>query len=186
MTVHLTPKTEFRMDQQPAKIDDFKAGTVVFVRGTKTGDSAWDAEVVAARSGGGPPGGRAGGPGDGPGGPPPVMGKDIVAGTVRAIDGVKLTILRLDNVTQTVELDENTSLTRRRESITLADVHVGDAVAVRGETKAGAFVPRSLSLMTPEQLERMKQFMNGGGAAGPGSSPPAENKPETKPPQEQR
>jgi len=188
VTVHLTPKTEFRMDQQPARVDDFKVGTVVFVRGTKTGDAAWDAEAVSARSGGGPPGGRRGGPVAGPGGGAmPVMGKDVVAGTVKAIDGTKLTILRLDSVTQTVELDENTSLTRRRESITLADVHVGDAVSLRGETKDGAFIPRSLNLMTAEQLERMKQFLNGGGAAGPGNPPPAEKKPEpeTKPPQEQ-
>lgn len=171
VTVHLNSKTVFRVEQQSAKLEDLKVGTAVFVRGTKTGD-AWDAEVVAVRSG--PP---QGGPG--------AMGRDFVAGTVKAIDGAKLTIQRLDGVTQTVELDENTSLSRRRESITLADIHPGDAVAVRGETKDGSFVPRNVNLLDPAQLERMKQFMNGGG--GPGSpAPPPEKKPEpeSKSPQE--
>ncbi|HMD32115.1 MAG TPA: DUF5666 domain-containing protein, partial [Candidatus Acidoferrales bacterium] len=176
VTVHINSKTVFRIDQQDAKIADFKVGATVFVRGTKNGD-AWDAEAVSARNGPSP---AAQG----------VMGKDFVAGTVKAIDGTKITILRLDNVTQTIELDENTSLSRRRESITLADVHPGDAVSVRGETKDGAFVPRSVNLMDAAQLERMKQFMNGGGGPAPGAGtpppPPAEKKPDpdTKPPQE--
>ena len=176
VTVHLTSKTVFRIEQQNAKLEDFKVGTAVFVRGTKTGDNAWEADVVAIRNG-----------------PPPAtqgtMGKDFIAGTVKSIDGTKITIQRLDNVTQTIELDENTSLSRHRESITLADVHPGDSVAVRGETKDGAFVPRSVNIMDAAQLERMKQFMNGGGGTGAGNpSPPPEKKPEpeTKPPQELR
>jgi preprotein translocase subunit YajC len=183
VTVKISSKTNFRIEQQTAKLEDFKVGTAVFVRGTKTGDSTWDADAVSARNG--PPpmtqGGGPGGPGGGRG--------NMIAGTVKSIDGAKITIARLDNTTQTVELDENTSLSRHRESITLADVHPGDAIAVRGETKDGAFVPRSVSILDQAQLERMKQFMNSQGAGGPGGGnpppqPPPDKKPDPQPQQE--
>jgi hypothetical protein len=178
VTVHLTPKTVFRIEQDTAKLEDFKAGTAVFVRGTKTGDFTWDADLVATRSG-----------------PQPMtqtLGKDFIAGTVKSIDGTKITILRVDNVTQTIELDENTSLLKRRESITLADVHPGDTVAVRGETRDSNFVPKTLSVVDPAQFERGRRLIGAGGAGGPASAnppaPPPEKKPEpeTKPPQERR
>jgi hypothetical protein len=173
VTVHLTPKTVFRIGQDTAKLEDFKAGTAVFVRGTKAGDSTWDADLVSTRSG-----------------PQPMtqtLGKDFIAGTVKSIDGTKITILRVDNVTQTIELDENTSLMKRRESITLADVHPGDAVAVRGETKDGNFVPKTLSVVDPAQWERGRRIM-GPPASGNPPAPPPEKKPEpeTRPPQELR
>ena len=46
------------------------------------------------------------------------MGKEYIAGKVTAIDEVKLTILRSDNVTQVIEVDETTSFRKggRRES----------------------------------------------------------------------
>jgi len=183
VTVHLSSKTAFRLGQETAKLEDFKVGTNVFVRGTKTGDGSWDAETVSARNGGpGGPGGPGGSERPG-GGPPPQMGKDFVAGTVKAIDGTKITILRLDNVTQTIEADENTSLLKHRESITLADIHAGDAVTVRGETKDGAFVPRTVNVVDPAQLERMKQFAGAGGP--PAGNPPAAP-PDKKPPQDLR
>ena len=176
VTVHVSSKTNFRIEQQTAKLEDFKVGTPVFVRGTKTGDSAWDADAVIARTG--PPPVTQGGPGGGPG--------NVIAGTVKSIDGVKITITCLDNTTQAVELDENTSLSKHRESITLADVHPGDGIVVRGETKDGTFVPRNVNILDPAQLERMKQFANR--EANPGNPPPAEKKPgpEAKPqPQQQ-
>lgn len=171
VTVRLSSKTQFRIEQQAAKLEDFKVGTNVFVRGTKTGDYTWDAALVAVRNG-----------------PSPMMqgmGKDFVAGTVKAIEGTKITILRLDGVTQTIEADENTSLLKHRESITLADIHPGDGVAVRGETKDGAFVPRTITVLDPEQLERMKQFIGAGGPPAGATAPQGEKKPEpdSKPPQ---
>jgi len=195
VTIHLSPKTVFRVEQQPAKLEDLKVGANVFVRGTKNADSTWEAETVSAGMRGPGGAGGAGGPGGGGrpgGGPPPQMGKDFLAGTVKAIDGTKITILRLDNVTQTIEADENTSLSKHRESITLADVHPGDAVTIRGETKNGAFVPTRLSVVDPAQLERMKQFAGAGGPpAGTPPAAPAEKKPDPQPqqppqPQERR
>jgi len=183
VTVHLNSKTVFRAEQQPAKLEDLKVGTNVFVRGTKNGDGTWDAEMVSAGNRGFGERGGPGGPGSPGQGAPPQVGKDFVAGTVKAIDGTKITILRLDNVTQTIEVDENTSLLKHRESITLADVHPGDAVAVRGETKDGTFVPRTLNVVDPAMLERMKQFAGAGGP--PAGNPPAPA-PEKKPPQDFR
>jgi uncharacterized protein DUF5666 len=170
VTVALNSKTQFRIEQQPAKLEDFKVGAFVFVRGNKTGDYTWDAELVAIRTG--PPGTMAGGPG---------MAGNIVAGTVKTIEGTRITILRLDGTTQTIEADENTSLQKHRESITLADIHPGDAVAVRGESKDGAFLPKTVNVLDPAQLERMKQFINWGGGLSPGVPPPAEKKPDAKP-----
>ena len=185
-TVHVTSNTAFRLDQQPAKLGDFKAGMVVFVRGTKSSDGSWDAESVASRSG--PPGAGAG-----PGG---AFRSDFIAGTVKAIDGTKITVQGMDNTVAAVEVDENTSLRKRRESITLADIHPGDSVVIRGDKKDGSFVPKTVTVVDPEQLQRMRQFMQGGGAPG-GANPPAGTKPpagaspqtpppDTKPPQDLR
>ena len=176
-TVHLNSKTEFRKDQQPAKIEEFKVGMNVFVRGTKSSDGSWEAEGVSARTGG-----------PGMGMEPGTFRMEIVAGTVKAIDGTAITVLGLDNTTTTVAVDENTSLRKRRESITLADIHPGDSVMIRGETKDGAFVPKALNIVDPEQLQRMRQFMGPGGPP-PGSAPAPAGQtppPNGKPPQEHR
>jgi hypothetical protein len=164
--VHLSAKTAFRLEQQTAKLEDLKTGMMVFVRGTKADDGSWAAEAVSARTG--PPG---------QGGGPEAMRGEFVAGTVKAIDGTKITVLRLDGSTQTIEVDENTSLHKRRESITLADIHPGDAVISRGEMKDGAFVPKTLNVVDPEQLQRMRQFMGGGGPPSGTNPPPGANPP---------
>lgn len=170
-TVHLSAKTSFNFEQQPAKPEDFKAGMLVILRGTKSADGTWEAEAVSARTG--PP--RQGG-----GNPEAVRG-EFIAGTVKAIDGTRITLKRLDETTQTIEVDENTSLHKRRESITLADIRVGDSVISRGETKDGTFAPKSLNVVDPEQLQKMLQFMGGGGQS-PGTNPPPALPPQTPPP----
>jgi hypothetical protein len=95
------------------------------------------------------------------------------------MDDVKLTILRPDNVSQVIEVDETTSFRKggRRgagafvmegsapvavgtgggaapainggESITLADMKVGDVVAGQGAIKHGVFVPTNLTVLPP-------------------------------------
>jgi hypothetical protein len=89
------------------------------------------------------------------------MGKDFVAGVVKSIDAPKLTVLRPDNVTQTLELNEETSLRRGRESITMADIQPGDHVVVHGGLQNNAFVPKAVILLSAEQWERMQQFAQG-------------------------
>ncbi len=177
VTVKLTDKTELRKDRQPAKIADFKVGDMVVVRGDENADHTVTAQMIGGRTGNGP-GGAGGGFGGGAGFGE--MGKDFVAGEVKSIDAPRLTILRTDNVTQTVELNEDTSLRKGRESITMADIHPGDHVVVRGAPQSNAFVPQSVMVLSPEQWERLQQM--GNARRGPGGGAPA-NAPASNPPQ---
>lgn len=105
-------------------------------------------------------------------------------------DNAKMTVERPDGVAQTIGFDETTSFRRGRhgggrlagdsdagvppggtmpigtmpetaESLTLADVKVGDAVRGKGTVKGGVFVPTELVVMVPGQ---------GGRKAAAGSS----------------
>ena len=129
ISVKFNGQTQFRKDRQPAKRTDFKVGDIILVRGQEAADHSWTAEVVAARSlngqgGPGGPGGR-GGFGGGPGGAggrggagqqAGTLGKDYVSGEIKSVDAPKLTVLRSDNVTQTLELNEETSMRKGRDS----------------------------------------------------------------------
>jgi hypothetical protein len=76
-------------------------------------------------------------------------GKTWMAGKVTAIDGVKVTILGMnDNTAHTFVADENTTFRKRREPITLGDIQVGDAVRVEGAVKDGAFLATTVNAMT--------------------------------------
>ena len=132
-------------------------------------------------------GGRTGGPGGGPaaaggggflaaGG---TLGKDYVMGQVKSIDPPRLTILRTDNVTQTLELTEETTLRRGRESITMADIQVGDHVVAHGAVQNNLFVPKGVMVMGPEQWQRMQDFMSQ--ANGPAGKPANSATPASKP-----
>lgn len=157
--VKFTEKTAFRKDRQESKAADFKVGDFVIVRGQENPDHSVTAETIAARSGGGPNGG---GRPNGRGGPNGttigVLGKDFVAGEVKVIDPPKMTILRPDNVTQTIELNEETSLHKGRDSITMADIQVGDHVFARGATQGDAFTPKIVGVIEPEQWKRMQEY----------------------------
>ncbi|MFI5098506.1 MAG: DUF5666 domain-containing protein [Candidatus Acidiferrales bacterium] len=168
--VKLTDKTEFRRDRQPAKITDFKVGDLVFVRGDENADHIFIAQVIGARTGNGPGGG--GGFGE--------MGKDFVAGEVKSIDPPKLSILRTDDVTQTLELTEDTSLRKGRDSITMADIHPGDHVVIRGAPQNDVFVPKNVMVLSPEQWQRLQQMA--GGRGGPAANVPP-NAPTSNSPQ---
>jgi hypothetical protein len=105
------------------------------------------------------------------------LGKTLIAGRVTAIDldNATMTVERPDGVSQTIGFDENTSFRRGRwmisgesrtgnrgaqasnhpaaapggESITLADIKVGDRVSGPGGMKNGQFVAKELNVMTP-------------------------------------
>lgn len=178
VTVKLTPQTEFRKDREPAKISDFKVGDMVMVRGDENPDHSVTAKHVGSRTGGmmftGPAGGPGGGAGRGMWLSGGTQGKDYVAGEVKSIDAPKLTVLRTDNVTQVLELNEDTSLRRGRESITMADIKVGDHVVARGAVQNDVFVPKGVMVMTPEQWQRMQAMMSQGNASKPaGTEAPA-------------
>lgn len=161
VTVKLTDKTDYRKDRQSAKLADFKVGDMVFIRTEGEGDQNLTALVVAGRTGNGP--GGQGGPGmGGPGGGMMMgggeLGKDFVFGEVKSVDAPKITVLRPDNVTQTLELNEETSLRKGRESVTMADIQAGDRVFVRGAVQNNAFVPKMVMVIGPEQWKRMQEM----------------------------
>lgn len=165
VTVKVTNQTEFRRDRQPAKIADFKVGDLVMVRGDVNPDQTVTAKTIGARTGmmGTGPAGGGGGTFFAGG----TLGKDYVLGEVKSIDPPKLTVLRTDNVTQTLELNEDTTLRRGRDSITMVDIQVGDHLAARGALQNDVFVPKGVVVMNPEQWKRMQEFAAQAGAGKP-------------------
>jgi hypothetical protein len=124
------------------------------------------------------------------------LGKTYIAGKVTAIDmtNATITVERPDHVTQTIGLDENTSFRRgsRRgsematgappattpgtaaspssgESITLADIKIGDNVHGVGALKSGTFVPTELTVLPPGAQGARRR----GTEAAPSTPPPA-------------
>ena len=180
VSVKVDAKTEFRKERQPAKIADFKVGDAVIVRTNQESENApgATATMVAAV----PPDFAL--RGGGPGGMPGTMGKDYVVGEVKSIDPPKLTILRTDSVTQTLELNEETSLHRGRDSITMADIQPGDHVFARGAMANDVFVPKGLNVISPEQWKRMQEMNGGRGTRGP-ATPNAPTPPGAATPPEQ-
>jgi preprotein translocase subunit YajC len=189
VTVKIGGSTQFRKDGEAAKLSDFKVGDVVFVRGEENSDHTWTAEVLGARTGGfggGQGGGARGGPGGGGMRPAGVLGQDYIFGEVRVVDAPKLTILRPDNVTQTVELNEETSLRKGRDSVTMADIQAGDHIMVRGGMVNNVFQPKSVMVIGPEQWKRMQELGMSGGAPlanQPPANPPKDNSQPQKPPE---
>ncbi len=178
VTVNLTDKTEYRKDRQPVQLSDFKVGDFVMVRGDENPDHSVNAQSLSGRSANGGPGAMGAGPGGGAGFGE--MGKDFVAGVVKSVDAPKLTVLRADNVTQTLEFNEDTSLHKGRESITMADIQPGDHIVVRGGLQNNAFVPKAVIVLSAEQWERMQQFAQGraGQPGNPSAKAPAGNSPQ--------
>jgi hypothetical protein len=170
--VKLTPQTEFRKDRQPAKRSEFKVGDVIAVRGQEGPDHTWTAQMIGARS--------ANGEGRGPNLQAGTLGKDYVAGEVKSVDAPKIAVLRSDNVTQTIELNEDTSLRKGRDAITMADVQVGDHLLARGALQQNVFVPKFVMVIGPEQWKRMQEMggmrpgAQGGSGAGGASQKPVE------------
>jgi hypothetical protein len=169
LTVKVTSQTEFRKDREPAKATDFKVGDLVMVRGDENADHSVTARIVGARTEG------PGGPGGAGGRQMGTLGKDYVVGEVKSIDAPRLTVLRPDNVTQTVELNEQTSLRKGRDSITMAEIQVGDHVFARGSMEKDVFVPKGVMVMNAEQWKRMQEMReqySGQKAPGSEATPP--------------
>jgi hypothetical protein len=168
VSVKLTDKTEFRKDRQPAKRTDFKVGDLILVRGEENSDNSWTAQAIATRSmNGGGRGGVAGGRERGEFAQQVgTQGKDFVTGEIKSVDAPKISVLRTDNVTQTIELNEDTSLRKGRDAITMADIQPGDHVFARGGMQNDAFVPNVVVIVGPEQWKRMQEWSQGGDGNG--------------------
>src|SRR6266446_5762008 len=108
------------------------------------------AQMIGARS--------VNGEGRGPNVQAGTLGKDYVAGEVKTVDAPKISVLRSDNVTQTIELNEDTSLRKGRDAITMAEIQVGDHLVARGATQDNVFVPKFVMVIGPEQWKRMQEM----------------------------
>jgi hypothetical protein len=122
------------------------------------------------------------------------LGKTYIVGRVTAVDldDAKMTVERPDHVVQTIGFDETTSFKKGRgmrmgggaasggggvapgageggESITLADIKVGENVRGTGSVKGGVFVPTELVVM--ERGPRREGDAATGGKARPGVNP---------------
>ncbi len=134
------------------------------------------------------------------------LGKTFITGKVTAIDldNAKMTVERTDKVSQTIGFDETTSFKRGGrgggmgamgmgggagaapaagaaeggESITLADIKVGDNVTGTGSVKGGTFVPAQLMVTTPRVPGAGGP---GGRRRGPGGAGPEGGAPTTTP-----
>ncbi len=137
------PNTHIMKDRQPIKATDIHAGDVVMTGGEVDEKAhtvgavflaVLDAEQVARMKQ-----------------MQADFGKTWTAGKITAINDLNLTIERPDKKTQTIAVDENTSFQKHRESITLADIKVGDTVTSRGALKDGNFVATLLTVVDPRR-----------------------------------
>ncbi len=194
--VAITPNTRMMKDRQPIKVADIKVGEGIGAMGEldapkKTVHALFvtvvDAEQVKKLR--------------------EDLGKAYITGKITAIDEVKLTVLRPDNVSQVIEVDETTSFRKggRRgfgalvmeggapvpvdtgggsagrasgsagaaggESITLADIKVGDVVAGQGGMKHGMFVPTNLTVLPPGMGPRGRRGGDAAATTAPGETP---------------
>ena len=183
-TVVTTDNTRINIDRQPTKLADLKSGDEVMAMGVPDpakhelhalailGASAAQAAKLKAD-----------------------LGKTYIVGKITAINDTNITVTRPDKVSQTIALDDTTSLHRggrlpaeylgmgtgggfggganggrggrgtregtpnetsggnpssnEGESITLADVKIGDNLAATGSLKKGTFVPTDMHVNTP-------------------------------------
>lgn len=118
------------------------------------------------------------------------LGKTYIVGKVMAIDldTAKMTVERPDHVSQTIGFDETTSFRRGGrsgrggygggaaaapdaaeggESITLADIKVGETVTGKGTVKNGVFVPTQLVVHTGQGGRRNQGVAGAAAPAGP-------------------
>jgi hypothetical protein len=198
--VAFSANTRLNKDRQPVKVTDIKVGDSVGAMGvldppTKTVHAVFvtvvDAEQVKKMR--------------------ENLGKTYIAGKITAIDvdALKITVMRADNVSQVIAVDESTSFKRGGrgmtsmmagsgpvdgggaprsagtgsgsgsggESITLADIKVGDMVFGPGSLKNGVFVPTELGVSDPSQQRRRRPADGGApdasGAAAPKTQTPA-------------
>lgn len=142
ITIKVGENTIVFKERQPAKLADIKVDDTVFARG-KLAAATMDAAVVgvvtpemAQRIQQGGMSGAQFNRED--------LGKKFIAGEVKAINETKLTIARPDGQTQDIQVDENTSFKKGGESITLADLKVGDFVRGPGELKDNVFFAKEI------------------------------------------
>lgn len=103
------------------------------------------------------------------------FGKTWLAGRITGIDGTTITIDgMIDHAKHAIEVDENTSFRKRRDSITLADIQPGEQLRAEGALKGGVFLATVVNAAEPRNesgTESRGELRKHGQApdAGPGS-----------------
>jgi hypothetical protein len=94
-------------------------------------------------------------------------GKTWLAGKVTGVEGTTITIEgMMDHAKHAIEVDENTSFHKRRESVTLADIQPGMQLRAEGAAQGGGFRATQVTAMEPRR---------DGGQGGPAAGTPPEN-----------
>jgi hypothetical protein len=88
----------------------------------------------------------------------------------------------MDHAKHTIEVDENTSFRKRRDSITLADIQPGEQLRAEGAAQGNVF---RATVVTAAEARNGEQGPGAGGNAGPNAGPSAgaNAKPAQTPPQ---
>ena len=98
-------------------------------------------------------------------------GKTWLAGRITGIEGTTITIDGMvDHAKHTIDVDENTSFHKRRDSITLADIQPGEQLRAEGAVKGGVFLATVVTAVEPRNREGNGE--QGGPAAGSNSPVP--------------
>lgn len=166
--VNFSANTHFMKDRQPVKSSDLKVGDTVLTAGVvdakaRTVAAAFVAELDAEQA-------------KRMRDAQASYGKTWLGGKIVAIDETKLTIDGMNGKPATFIVDESTSFKKRNDSITLADVKVGDRVRVSGEVKNGIFTAAALNVMEPrpDGEHGPREGMGPGMGAPPAAAPPAQ------------
>jgi len=98
-------------------------------------------------------------------------GKTWLAGKVTGVEGTTITIEGIiDHAKHAIEVDENTSFRKRRESVTLADIQPGMQLRAEGALQGGGFRATTVTAVEPRG-NRGPGGQNGGPG---GQQPPGE------------
>jgi hypothetical protein len=152
------PNTRFIRDRQPAKAADIHLGDMLFAAGNlddkkKTIGAAVlicidGAEVRKAREG---------------------LGKTWSAGKITSVSGTHVVVQRLDGVSQTISVDENTSFKQHHDSVTLAEVKPGEGFRAEGHVQEGVFVASTLNVFNLDGHEPWLDAGSEADRASPGA-----------------
>ncbi|HTJ30249.1 MAG TPA: DUF5666 domain-containing protein [Acidobacteriaceae bacterium] len=98
-------------------------------------------------------------------------GKTWLAGRVTGVEGTTITIEgAMDHARHAIEVDENTSFRKRRESITLADIQPGMQLRAEGALQGGGFRATQVTAVDPRREGGPGQ--GHGPEQGAGAQPP--------------
>jgi hypothetical protein len=129
-------------------LTDLKAGDIVAVDGSKTGDTAYSAKTVTnlgAASGTGVPSGSGGSAGRGQGSVQAGGAVPVLTGQIKSLSGGTIMVQGFDGSSATVTTTP-TTVVRTQQSGTMSDIKAGDMLLIQGDkTGDTAFAARSIT-----------------------------------------